>query len=81
MTMKFAFSDAATGEILAVVQDASQVALEAGNSPAIIAKHYRELVTGQDADQWFSIEPPEGWQAPLVQWNRAQRELRLTTRN
>jgi integrase len=30
---------------LALVQNVQQVALEAGNSPAIIFKHYRELVT------------------------------------
>jgi integrase len=42
---------------IAVVQSAAQVALEAGNSPAIIFKHYRELVTKESADQWFGIMP------------------------
>ena len=42
---------------IAVVQSAAQVALEAGNSPAIIFKHYRELVTREAADQWFGILP------------------------
>ena len=42
---------------IAVVQSAAQVALEAGNSPAIIFKHYRELVTKEAADQWFAIKP------------------------
>jgi hypothetical protein len=42
---------------IAVVQSAAQVALEAGNSPAIIFKHYRELVTREAADQWFGIRP------------------------
>lgn len=42
---------------IAIVQSAEQVALEAGNSPSIIFKHYRELVTGDAAEQWFSILP------------------------
>lgn len=42
---------------IAVVQSAAQVALEAGNSPAIIFKHYRELVTREEADKWFAIMP------------------------
>jgi len=43
---------------LATIHNANQVALEAGNSPAIIFKHYRELVTGEAAARWFSIRPP-----------------------
>lgn len=42
---------------IAVVQNAAQVALEAGNSPTIIFKHYRELVTKDEADKWFGIMP------------------------
>lgn len=42
---------------ISVVQNAAQVALEAGNSPAIIFKHYRELVTRDEADKWFGIMP------------------------
>ena len=33
------------------------VALEAGNSVAIINRHYRELVTEADGKKWFSIAP------------------------
>ena len=33
------------------------VALEAGNSPAIIFKHYRELIAESQARQWFGIFP------------------------
>ena len=43
---------------IAVVQSAAQVALEAGNSPAIIFRHYRELVTKDEAEKWFGIMPP-----------------------
>ena len=46
---------------IAVVKSADQVALEAGNSAAIIFKHYRELVTEDVATEWFPILPKEGW--------------------
>jgi hypothetical protein len=42
---------------ISVVPSAAQVALEAGNSPAIIFKHYRELVTKEAAAEWFNILP------------------------
>jgi Phage integrase family len=42
---------------LPIVKSAEQVALEAGNSPAIIFKHYRELATEEEAHQWFGITP------------------------
>ncbi len=45
---------------IAVVKSADQVALEAGNSPAIIFKHYRELTTEDQAAAWFSILPKRG---------------------
>jgi integrase len=51
---------------LAIVKDAAKVALEAGNSPDIIFKHYRELVTEPEANEWFSIMPPKGWVPPEV---------------
>ena len=42
---------------IALVKSAEQVALEAGNSPAIIFKHYRELATEDQAAAWFNIRP------------------------
>ena len=42
---------------IALVKSAAQVALEAGNSPAIIFKHYRELATEDQAAAWFNIRP------------------------
>ncbi|MHC5066752.1 MAG: tyrosine-type recombinase/integrase, partial [Planctomycetota bacterium] len=42
---------------IAAVQSAEQVALEAGNSPGVIFKHYRELVTEDQAGEWFGIMP------------------------
>ena len=44
---------------IAVVKSAEQVALEAGNSPAIIFRHYRELATEEQATAWFNIRPQE----------------------
>jgi len=38
--------------------DVPRVALESGNSPAIIFTNYRELVTPEDALLWFAIAPP-----------------------
>ena len=42
---------------VAAIQNLNQVALEAGNSTAMIFKHYRELVTPDEAKEWFSITP------------------------
>ena len=42
---------------LALIQNAAQVALEAGNSPQTIFKHYRELVKPKDAFAWFGVNP------------------------
>lgn len=42
---------------LAVTSDAAKTALEAGNSPAMVFRHYRELVTDQEAAEWFGIMP------------------------
>ena len=42
---------------LAQTSDAAKVALEAGNSPTMIFRHYRELVTPDQAQEWFSIRP------------------------
>lgn len=37
--------------------DVPRVALESGNSPAMIFAHYRELLTADDAKKWFAIAP------------------------
>jgi site-specific recombinase XerD len=42
---------------LAVTKNANEVAMEAGNSPAMIFRHYRELVKPEQGAAWFSIEP------------------------
>ena len=42
---------------LAQIQNENQVALEAGNSPAMIHRHYKALVTQREADRWFGLRP------------------------
>jgi integrase len=42
---------------LADTQDINRVALEAGNSPQMIFRCYRELATPEQARSWFSILP------------------------
>ncbi|MCX7010482.1 MAG: hypothetical protein NTY53_25110 [Kiritimatiellaeota bacterium] len=44
---------------LAQIQNVHQVSLEAGNSPDIIFKSYRSLVTPKDAELWFNYAPPD----------------------
>jgi integrase len=42
---------------LAEIQDVNRVALEAGTSPQMIFRHYRELATPDQAQTWFAIVP------------------------
>jgi integrase len=44
---------------LAVIKNAAQVALEAGNSPKMIFSNYRQLVTEAEAAKWFAVCPPK----------------------
>ena len=46
---------------LALVPDTARVALECGNSPETIFAHYRELVSPQQATEWFEIFPRENY--------------------
>ena len=64
---------------IAIVKSADQVALEAGNSPAIIFRHYRELTTEPVAAEWFSILPKDGqWENGRgYEFNRASRTVTL----
>jgi integrase len=45
---------------LAQIKDVAEVALEAGNSPTMIFRHYRELATEAEAKEWFCIVPAKG---------------------
>ncbi len=42
---------------LAQIADVNRVALEAGNSPQMIFRHYRELATPEQGKAWFAIAP------------------------
>ncbi len=42
---------------MAIVKDAAKVALECGNSPAMIFSNYRELMHDEVAAEWFAIKP------------------------
>ncbi len=62
---------------IATVKSADQVALEAGNSPSIIFKNYRELTTEDEADTWFGILPKDGQWENTFQWDRRARIVTL----
>jgi integrase len=62
---------------IADVKSADQVALEAGNSPSIIFKHYRELTTEEQANKWFSIIPKEGQWENTIRYDRRTRTVTL----
>lgn len=42
---------------LADIKDAARVALEMGNSPTMLFRNYRELVTEKQAAEWFAALP------------------------
>ncbi len=62
---------------IAKIKSADQVALEAGNSPSIIFKHYRELTTEDQADKWFGIVPKEGQWENAFLWDHRARIVTL----
>ncbi|MEI6178840.1 MAG: hypothetical protein WCS43_18250, partial [Verrucomicrobiota bacterium] len=62
---------------IAKIKSADQVALEAGNSPSIIFRHYRELATEDQADQWFSIVPKDGQWDNTVDYDTRTRTVTL----
>ena len=44
---------------VATLKDVPEVALEAGNSPAIIFSNYRALLTETEGKAWFAVMPPQ----------------------
>jgi integrase len=62
---------------VALTGDVARTALEAGNSPKMIFRHYREVVTEEDAKAWFSITPPDGWLPKELPWPIRERLRRL----
>ncbi|MDH4445713.1 MAG: hypothetical protein QE267_11380 [Akkermansiaceae bacterium] len=59
------------------MKSADQVALEAGNSPSVILKNYRELATEDQADEWFGILPMQGQRENTYQWDHRARIVTL----
>lgn len=49
-----------------MIKDAGQVSLEAGNSAAMVFRHYRQVVTETQAREWFDILPPRGGAAEII---------------
>jgi hypothetical protein len=59
---------------VAQTQNVAQVALEAGNSPQMIFRHYRELVRPADAKTWFSLAPDKS--RKIIPFTMGQKLLR-----
>jgi len=51
---------------VAETKNVYQTSLEAGNSPQMIFKHYRQLVTETTAKDWFSIVPAKKDRANII---------------
>jgi integrase len=65
---------------VALTGDVARTSLEAGNSPRMIFRHYREIVDGEAAKAWWSIHPPEGWQPPWLKPSIRERLRHLSCR-
>ncbi|OJV22946.1 MAG: hypothetical protein BGO12_02585 [Verrucomicrobia bacterium 61-8] len=59
---------------MAILKNAAEVALEAGNSPRMIFEHYRELATGEEAKDWFGARPDKERLATLEETSASTRE-------
>jgi integrase len=60
--------------------DVARTSLEAGNSPKMILRHYREIVDEEATKAWWSIHPPEGWQPPGLKPSIRERLRHLSCR-
>ena len=65
---------------VALTGDVARTSLEAGNSPRMIFRHYREIVDDEAAKAWWSIHPPEGWQPPWLKPSIRERLRNLSCR-
>ena len=63
---------------VALTGDVARTALEAGNSPKMIFRHYREVVEEDAAKTWFSIMPPGGWLPKDLPWSIRERLRRIS---
>src|SRR5512140_452001 len=63
---------------VAKIKNVNEVAMEAGNSPDMIFKHYRELVTEKEADAWFGVTPEAVKAAKVaIEKERAEKVVKL----
>jgi integrase len=60
--------------------DVARTSLEGGNSPKMIFRHYREVVTGEEAKAWFSITPSDDWEPNGLKWSIRERLKHLSCR-
>jgi integrase len=51
---------------VAIVENVPKVALEAGNSAAMIETNYKELAPPNEAAEWFAVMPPEDWPGTIT---------------
>jgi integrase len=65
---------------VALTGDVARTSLEAGNSPRMIFRHYREIVDEEATKAWWSIHPPEGWQPPWLKPSIRERLKHLSCR-
>ncbi len=65
---------------VALTGDVARTSLEAGNSPKMIFRHYREIVDEEATKAWWSIHPPEGWQPPGLKPSIRERLRHLSCR-
>jgi integrase len=65
---------------VALTGDVARTSLEAGNSPKMIFRHYREIVDEEATTAWWSINPPEGWQPPGLKPSIRERLRHLSCR-
>jgi integrase len=52
--------------LVAKTKDIAATSLEAGNSPAIVRKHYLKLRTAAQAEEWFGVYP-DGIRKPMTE--------------
>ena len=65
---------------VALTGDVARTSLEAGNSPKMIFRHYREIVDEEATKAWWSIHPPEDWQPPGLKPSIKERLRQLSCR-
>ena len=63
---------------VALTGDVARTSLEAGNSPKMVFRHYREIVDEEATKAWWAITPPEGWEPVGLTWSIRERLRRIS---